>query len=148
MIASDAPTASSSSHQLLLDARARRSLEQRVRELAARVAEARERGDVTVQAGAEEELDGLAVHLAEASAFGGRARTFADGRECARTVVRKAVIRAVDQVAAVDDVAGRPTYGPGAKLVRAARYDTWASYVVVRSPSPWRPAAGTTGLHQ
>ena len=80
-LASDAPTAPSSSRQPLLDARAPRSLEQRVRELAARVAEARERGDVTAQAVAEEELDGLAAHLAEASAFGGRARTFADGRE-------------------------------------------------------------------
>ncbi len=49
-LASDAPTAPPSRRQPLLDARACRSLEQRVRELAARVAEARERGDVTAQA--------------------------------------------------------------------------------------------------
>ncbi|MDT0353603.1 ATP-binding protein [Pseudonocardia charpentierae] len=105
-LVSDAPTSPSSSHQPLLDAQARRSLEQRVRELAARVAEARERGDATAQAVAEEELDGLAAHLAEASAFGGRPRAFADGGERARTAVRKAVIRAVEEIAAVDDVAG------------------------------------------
>ena len=105
-LASDAPTASSSSRQLLLDARARRSLEQRVRELAARVAEARERGDVTVQAVARRSSTVWRPTLLRRRRSVAHARTFADGRERARTVVCKAVIRAVEQIAAVDDVAG------------------------------------------
>lgn len=85
--------------QPLLDQPARRSLERRVRELADHVTRARESGDLTRQAAAEEELDVVAGYLAAATGLGGRDRGFTTGEERARTAVRKAVVRAVVEIA-------------------------------------------------
>jgi len=85
--------------QPLLDAPARRALERRMREVAARVARARDDGDLAAQAAAEEELDALAAHVAAATGLGGRDRAFATSAERARTSVRKAVTRALAEIA-------------------------------------------------
>lgn len=82
----------------LLDPAARRSLEARMRELASTVARSREQGDVTAQKVAEDEMDALAEHLAAASGLAGRERGFTDEDERARTAVRKAIVRAIQEI--------------------------------------------------
>jgi hypothetical protein len=82
----------------LLDAAARRDLESRMRELATTVAHAREQGELTAQAAAEEELDAIAEHLSSATGLSGRGRRFPDENERARTSVRKAIMRAIQEI--------------------------------------------------
>jgi hypothetical protein len=55
----------------------------------------------------QDELDALTHELAHASGLGGRIRSFADVPERARTAVRKAVKRAIEQVAAANPVVGQ-----------------------------------------
>ncbi|MGW6933531.1 ATP-binding protein [Lentzea sp. NPDC054927] len=82
----------------LLDAAARRALESRMRELASMVARSREQGDVTAQAAAEDEMDAIAEHLSATSGLAGRGRSFIDEDERARTSVRKAIVRASQEI--------------------------------------------------
>lgn len=82
----------------LLDAAARRDLESRMHELASTVARAREQGDTTAQAVAEEEMDAIAEHLSSATGLTGHGRTFTDEDERARTSVRKAIMRAIQEI--------------------------------------------------
>jgi hypothetical protein len=72
--------------------------------LRTRVAELRARPVLT--APEEDELEMLLKELAGAVGFGGRTRVFADAPERARTAVRKAIKRAIEQVAATNPVVG------------------------------------------
>lgn len=82
----------------LLDAAARMALEARLRELASTVARAREQQDLAAQAEAEDEMEAIATHLSATSGIAGRPRTFADEDERARTSVRKAIVRAIQEI--------------------------------------------------
>jgi len=53
------------------------------------------------------ELEALTRELALASGLGGRSRAFADVPERARTAVRKALKRALEQIAAANPVIGQ-----------------------------------------
>jgi hypothetical protein len=55
----------------------------------------------------QDELDALTHELARATGLGGRVRSFADVPERARTAVRKAVKRAIEQVSAANPVVGQ-----------------------------------------
>jgi hypothetical protein len=82
----------------LLDATARRALESRMRGLASTVARSREQDDATAQAAAEDEMDAIAEHLSAASGLAGRERSFTDEDERARSSVRKAIVRAIQEI--------------------------------------------------
>jgi hypothetical protein len=60
-----------------------------------------------LSAGEQDELKALTHELARASGLGGRIRTFADMPERARTAVRKAVKRAIEQIASANPIVGR-----------------------------------------
>lgn len=92
------PSASHATPPLLLDATARRTLESRMRELASAVTQAREQGDATAQGAAEDEMDAIAEHLSAASGLAGHGRSFTDEDERARTSVRKAIVRAIQEI--------------------------------------------------
>jgi hypothetical protein len=55
----------------------------------------------------QDELDTLTHELVRVSGLGGRIRSFADVPERARTAVRKAVKRAIEQVSAANPVVGK-----------------------------------------
>jgi hypothetical protein len=59
----------------------------------------------------QDELDALTHELARMSGLGGRIRSFANMPERARTAVRKAVKRAIEQVTAANPVVGRHLAG-------------------------------------
>jgi hypothetical protein len=73
--------------------------------LRARIAELREQPVLT--ADEETELDVLVKELGGALGLGGRTRAFADAPERARTAVRKAIKRAIEQISATNPVVGR-----------------------------------------
>jgi tetratricopeptide (TPR) repeat protein len=89
----------SSSRQELLDETARRSYEVRARHLLAEVEEAEARGQGDRVDRLRTEIEALADQLDAATGLGGRARTFLEPAELARTSVRKAIKRAIDTVA-------------------------------------------------
>lgn len=89
------PTAGSGS---LMDQATQRAVNARMASLADAIAEAREDGDLAAQQTAENELDELADFLRESSGLGGRPRRFTDETERARTSVRKAIMRAIDDI--------------------------------------------------
>ena len=84
--------------QAVLDASAMTALRARIREL-------REQSVCSVDE--QEELEALTHELALASGLGGRSRAFADVPERARTAVRKALKRAIEQITAVHPVIGQ-----------------------------------------
>lgn len=90
------------SHQTLLDARARAAYAQRATRLAAELAVAREAGDRDRVERLEAEVDTLTAQLDQARGRGGRPRAFAGPAERARTAVRKAITRAIDELEAAD----------------------------------------------
>ncbi|MBI2705715.1 MAG: AAA family ATPase [Actinobacteria bacterium] len=92
--------------QAVLDRAARDSLEARARELAALIATARADGDVVVQGQLEDEFDVITDELRKATALGQRDRFFGDDAERARTAVRKAIVRAVNEIEAALPTAG------------------------------------------
>ena len=83
----------------ILDETSQQSLRARMSALAARVAQARADGDSKAQESAENELDELASFLTRDTALGRRSRDFADEIERARTSVRKAIVRAINEIA-------------------------------------------------
>lgn len=83
----------------VLDRTSHQSLRARMSALAARVTEARGEGDTPAQEAAENELDELARFLTRDTALGHRSRGFADETERARTSVRKAIVRAIKEIA-------------------------------------------------
>jgi hypothetical protein len=84
-------------HYAVLDASAITALHTRIREL---------RQQPVRAADEQEELEALTRELALASGLEGRSRAFTDRPERARTAVRKALKRAIEQIAAANLVIG------------------------------------------
>jgi tetratricopeptide (TPR) repeat protein len=102
----DAAAAETLPH-LVLDGAARTAYADRVRELSAEVEEARAHADVVRAERLQVELEALLAELGRATGLGGRPRSFGAPEERARTAVRKAIKRALDEVAAADAESGR-----------------------------------------
>jgi tetratricopeptide (TPR) repeat protein len=92
-----------SSLQPVLDDRARRAYRRRVEELTTELDRVE---DPARAARLRRELDALWGELRRVTGMGGRSRDFADSAERARTAVRKAIKRAVDEVTAADPEIG------------------------------------------
>ena len=90
----------------VIDTRARDAYAERARELAADLAAAEADNDLGRADRLRMEVDALVEQLEAATGLGGRPRAFADDHERARTSVRKAIKRAIDEVAAADPVIG------------------------------------------
>ena len=82
----------------VLDGRAMRALRERLRLL---------QGSAEHTPEEREELSALQRELARATGLGGRIRSFADAPERARTSVRKALKRAIEEIAAANPTIGR-----------------------------------------
>lgn len=82
----------------VIDRRALGELRERIRVLQA---------ENRLSPGEEEELAGLREELGRVTGFGGRTRSFADAPERARTAVRKALKRAVEEIVRANPVVGR-----------------------------------------
>lgn len=85
-------------YQKVLDAAAMTALRRRICEL---------RQEPVLSVDEQEELDMLTHELALASGLGGRSRSFTDVPERARTAVRKALKRAIEQITAANPVIGQ-----------------------------------------
>jgi hypothetical protein len=86
----------------LLDEPAQAAYIEHARTLAEELADAEADNDLERAGKLRVELDTLVGHLAEATGLAGRSRTFVDPAERARTAVRKAIMRAIDQIEAAD----------------------------------------------
>jgi tetratricopeptide (TPR) repeat protein len=86
----------------LLDHRAAAEVRGRIRQL---------RQQPELSASEQEELAALTQELARATGLGGRIRSFADVPERARTAVRKAIKRAIDEISVANPVVGRHLAG-------------------------------------
>ena len=95
------------SDQALIDPAARAAYEQRARDLVEELAEADADADLGRADRLRVELDALLEELTRTASIGGRTRTFAGPAERARTSVRKALVRAIDEIAAVDTELGQ-----------------------------------------
>jgi hypothetical protein len=94
-----------SSHALL-DADARAAYAARIRDLQAELDEAEAHADLARASQHRAEIDALVDQLAAATGLHGRPRAFPHQAERARTAVRKALKRAVDEIDAADPVIG------------------------------------------
>ena len=114
----------------LLDDRAREHYAARARELVDDVARAEADHDLARAERLRDELDALVDQLGSAVGLGGRARSFADPTERARSAVGKAIRRALDAIDRADPVL--------AELLRATvTTGTACAY----TPDPRRPIA-------
>jgi hypothetical protein len=86
--------------QPTLDATAISAYRARIRDLQEQLDRADAAGDVDRSERARTELDQLLEHVGAELGLGGRARSFADERERARTAVQKAIRRVLDRIAA------------------------------------------------
>jgi flavin-binding protein dodecin len=77
--------------------------------LRTRIREMREQAALSVRE--HEELSALTQELARATGLGGRIRSFADAPERARTAVRKALKRAIDEITAANAAVGQHLAG-------------------------------------
>jgi tetratricopeptide (TPR) repeat protein len=93
--------------QELLDDEARAAYAARVRELSDELAEAEAHTDLGRADRLRVEIDVLIDQIEEATGLGGRPRSFTSSHERARTSVRKAIKRAVDQIDEADPEIGR-----------------------------------------
>lgn len=82
----------------IMDRKAMDALRSRIREM---------RGQASLSAREQDELATLTQELARATGLGGRIRSFADAPERARTAVRKALKRAIDEIAAANPSVGQ-----------------------------------------
>ncbi|MEV0389794.1 AAA family ATPase [Nonomuraea sp. NPDC050643] len=115
-----------SARQPLLDERAMAAYRERARQLVDEIAEAEGEAADLLRA----QLDALAGELRAATGKGGRPRSFADPGERARTAVRKAVKRAIDEIAAADREIGRSiaaTVSTGAQCLYTPGDVTWCT---------------------
>jgi hypothetical protein len=85
-------------HQEVLDASAMTALRRRICEL---------RQEPVLSADEQEEIETLTHELALASGLGGRSRAFTDVPERARTAVRKALKRAIEQITTANPIIGQ-----------------------------------------
>ncbi|HEY7483642.1 MAG TPA: AAA family ATPase [Streptosporangiaceae bacterium] len=95
-----------STHQPMIDDQARAAYRRRAAELTDELAEAERNADLARAERLRAELEALVDELERVSAKGGRTRTFADPQERARTAVRKAIKRAIDEITTVDPTTG------------------------------------------
>jgi tetratricopeptide (TPR) repeat protein len=97
-----ADPAPETTRQPLLDEHARSAYRRRVQQLTDELAAADVRGDQGRSQRLQTELDELLAELRRVSDKGGRSRPFVDPGERARTAVRKAIKRAIDEIGASD----------------------------------------------
>ena len=96
-----AVAAETTGHELL-DPTARAAYAARARELSDDLAEADAHNDIVRAARLRAELEALVDQVEGATGLGGRPRRFTDQAERARTAVRKAIMRAIDEIGAAD----------------------------------------------
>jgi tetratricopeptide (TPR) repeat protein len=90
----------------IIDRRARDAYVQRARELADDLSEAEADNDLGRTDRLRIELDAVVAQIEEATGLGGRPRAFTNEHERARTSVRKAIKRAIDEIRGADPVVG------------------------------------------
>jgi tetratricopeptide (TPR) repeat protein len=90
----------------VIDRQARDAYVERARELADDLAEAEADNDLGRSERLRIELDAVIAQIEEATGLGGRPRAFTNERERARTSVRKAIKRAIDEIGGADPVVG------------------------------------------
>jgi tetratricopeptide (TPR) repeat protein len=90
----------------IIDRQARDAYVRRARELADDLAEAEADNDLGRADRLRIELDAVVAQIEEATGLGGRPRSFTNEQERARTSVRKAIKRAIDEIRAADPVLG------------------------------------------
>ena len=90
----------------IIDRQARDAYARRARELAGDLAEAEANNDLGRADRLRIELEAVVEQIEVATGLGGRPRAFTNERERARTSVRKAIKRAVDEIRAADAVVG------------------------------------------
>jgi hypothetical protein len=105
----------------VLDDRARRAYQQRIRDLQGDIDDAHERGDGERAARAEVELDALVTQLSEAFGLGGRDRAKGSATERARAAVTYRIRAALRRVGDAHPELGR-------HLANAVRTGTWCTY--------------------
>lgn len=101
-LASDGRMIDPGPRQPVLDVSARRAYAARARELGAERAAAEADADLARAERLRDEIEALTEEVERATAVGGRDRTFAGPSERARTSVRKAIVRALDELADAD----------------------------------------------
>jgi tetratricopeptide (TPR) repeat protein len=117
----------------LLDERARAAYAARIQELTADLGEAEADADIGRVANLRAELDMLVDQLESAVGLHDRPRRFVDRTERARTAVRKAIKRALDEIDAADPVIGqllRSSISTGATCVYVPDPDAPVSWSV------------------
>jgi hypothetical protein len=122
----------------VIDERARREYEQRVRDLQAEIDEAEDDHDLHRADRARAELDAIVDHLTAALGLGGRARRHTDGVERARSTVTQRIRSTIKRVRTV-----HPTLG--AHLEASVHTGTYCQYRPER-PTTWsfdEPAAAS-----
>jgi hypothetical protein len=92
--------------QEIIDRQARDAYAVRARELAGDLAEAEADNDLGRADRFRIELDALVEQIEAATGLGGRPRAFTNEHERARTSVRKAIKRAIDEITRADPVVG------------------------------------------
>ena len=92
--------------QEIIDRQARDAYVLRARELADELAEAEADNDLGRIDRLRIELDAVVAQIEESTGLGGRARAFTNEHERARTSVRKAIKRAIDEIRGADPVVG------------------------------------------
>lgn len=92
--------------QPVLDQQALAAYRRRIRELDASLVDARSRGDPAAAGRLQAEHDALLEELRHSTGKAGRPREFPDPSERARTAVRKAIKRAIDEVTADEPAIG------------------------------------------
>jgi tetratricopeptide (TPR) repeat protein len=90
----------------IIDRQAREAYVERARELAEDLAEAEADNDLGRTDRLRIELDAVVAQIEEATGLGGRPRAFTNEQERARTAVRKAIKRAIDEIRGADPVVG------------------------------------------
>ena len=106
-LAGDGPFPQDGSPQALLDDEAKAAYGARMRELGAELAEAQAHADLGRAEVLRAELDVLVDQLEAAVGLHGQSRTFAGPAERARTAVRKAIKRAIDEIDGANPVVGQ-----------------------------------------
>jgi tetratricopeptide (TPR) repeat protein len=117
----------------MLDDQARAAYAARLRELSEDLAEAEAHADLGRAERLRVARDELVDELERATGLGGRSRSFVDEAERARTAVRKAIKRAIDEIDA-----GQPAIG---RMLRSA---VTTGATCVYDPSPAAPIAWST----
>ncbi|TMR96003.1 ATP-binding protein [Nonomuraea basaltis] len=134
----DSTSMAPATRQPLLDDQAMAAYREHARELVTEIKEAEQDADVALAEHLRAQLDALAEELRAATGKGGRRRSFADAGERARTAVRKAVKRAIDEIAAADPEIAESvtaTVSTGAQCLYSPGDITWSCISERGSPS-------------